>query len=224
VKRFVHVSTEAVLLDGSPLVQVDEQRPLPAHAIGAYAETKNLAERAVFDQRSELEVVVVRPRFIWGKGDTTLLPKLVEMVKSGRFAWIGGGQALTSTCHVDNVCEGIHLAARKGENGGIYFLTDGGTVSVRDFLSALIRTQGVTPGARSMPYGLAMFLGRVIEAVWRLLGLKSHPPLQRTSVLLIGQEVTVNDARARAELGYVAHVSRDEGLRELTSSAASPSP
>ncbi|MFT3841507.1 MAG: NAD-dependent epimerase/dehydratase family protein [Myxococcaceae bacterium] len=214
VKRFVHVSTEAVLLDGSPLVKVDETRPLPAKAMGPYAETKNLAEREALAAPG-IEVVVVRPRFIWGKGDTTLLPKLVEMVKRGQFAWISHGEALTSTCHVDNVCEGIWLAAHKGQPGAIYFLTDGNEVKVRDFLTALLGTQGVTPSGKSVPFGLALFFATLVEAVWRLFGLKSHPPLQRTSVILIGQEVTVSDARARRELGYTAQVTREQGLAEL---------
>ncbi|MGQ0504599.1 MAG: NAD-dependent epimerase/dehydratase family protein [Myxococcaceae bacterium] len=212
VQRIVHVSTEAVLLDGSPLVQVDETRPLPARPLGAYPATKAMAERAAL----EAQAIVVRPRFIWGRGDTTLLPKLVDMAKTGRFAWIGGGTALTSTCNVDNVCEGIFLAAQKGRPGAIYFLSDGAAVRSRDFLTALLRTQGASPKERSIPFVIALFAARIIEGVWRLFRFKAPPPLQRTSVLLIGQEVTVNDARARVELGYRAHKSREEGLRELS--------
>src|SRR6185503_6777582 len=36
VKRLVHVSSEAVLLDGTPMVNVDETRPLPEKPIGQY--------------------------------------------------------------------------------------------------------------------------------------------------------------------------------------------
>lgn len=123
------------------------------------------------------------------------------------------------SCHVDNVCEGILLAAQKGRAGAIYFLTDGPPVRSRDFLTALLATQGVTPGDRSVPFVLARLGASVVGGIWRLLGVKAPPPLQRTSVLLIGQQVTVRDARARSELGCRAHKSREEGLRELSSSA-----
>src|SRR5262245_49037537 len=104
VKRFVHVGTEAVLADGKPIVRADETRPLPKHPMGAYPLTKGLAEQAVIAaNRDGLETVVVRPRFVWGKGDTNLLPEFVDAVKSGRFGWIGGGHYLTSVVHVDNV-------------------------------------------------------------------------------------------------------------------------
>ena len=63
------------------------------------------------------ETVVVRPRFVWGVGDTTLLPVMVEMVRSGRFAWIGGGRHRTSTTHVENTVEGLVLGANRGRAG-----------------------------------------------------------------------------------------------------------
>ena len=44
--------------------------------------------------------MIVRPRFIWGRGDTSVFPKIAEAVKAGKFRWIGGGRYLTSTCHV----------------------------------------------------------------------------------------------------------------------------
>ena len=102
-----------------------------------------------------LETVVVRPRFVWGRGDTTLLPVMTEMVRSGRCAWIGGGRQRTSTTHVDNVVEGLLLAAQRGARGGVYFVTDGEPVVFRDFVTRLLATQGVTPPGRSLPVGVA---------------------------------------------------------------------
>ena len=37
-----------------------------------------------------LETVVMRPRLVWGAGDTNILPALLEAIEKGRFAWIGG--------------------------------------------------------------------------------------------------------------------------------------
>ena len=55
----------------------DETRPIPERPIGHYPRTKALAEKAALAaSRDGLEVVVVRPRFVWGKGDTSLLPKI----------------------------------------------------------------------------------------------------------------------------------------------------
>jgi nucleoside-diphosphate-sugar epimerase len=114
VRRFVHCGTEAALNAGEPLRSVDETAPLRPDSPAQYPATKARAEQAVIAANGDgFETVVVRPRFVWGAGDTSLLPSMVAMVKSGGFAWIGGGKQLTDVTHVDNVVEGLVLGARK---------------------------------------------------------------------------------------------------------------
>jgi nucleoside-diphosphate-sugar epimerase len=216
VPRLVHVSTEAVLVGGRPIVNADETWPRPARPIGLYPLTKGLAEERVLAANSpELCTLIVRPRFIWGKGDTTLLPRIIEAVRRGQFRWIGGGRHLTSTCHVRNACEGMILAAEHGRGGEIYFLTDGPPVEMRAFLTDLLATQGVDPGARSIPLWLACTVALVSEKTYSLLRIRRPPPASRTAVELIGREITVNDAKARSQLGYVGWVTRIAGLEEM---------
>ena len=59
VRRFVHVGTEAALLAGQPLVDVDETAPLRPDSKAPYSATKARAEQAVRDANGpELETVV----------------------------------------------------------------------------------------------------------------------------------------------------------------------
>src|SRR4051812_33598807 len=82
VRRFVHVGTEAALMAGQPLVNVDETAPLRPDSPAPYPWSKAKAEQAVRDANGEgLETVVVRPRFVWGHGDTVLLPRMKQMVE-----------------------------------------------------------------------------------------------------------------------------------------------
>src|SRR5881392_3448905 len=148
VRRLVHVSTEAVLIAGEPLVGVDEGGPRRPDSKALYSRSKALAEEAALAAGGGPERVVVRPRFVWGAGDRTLLPQIAAMVRSGRFAWIGGGRHLTDTTHVDNVVHGLLLGAERGGDREIYFVTDGEPVVFRDFVSEMIRTQGLEPPTR----------------------------------------------------------------------------
>ena len=144
MRRFVHVGTEAALMAGRPLVNVDETAPLRPDSPALYSATKARAEQAVrAANRDGFETVVVRPRFVWGRGDTTLLPSIVELVRSGRFAWIGGGRHLTSITHVDNTVEGLISGASRGRPGEAYFVTDGDPVVFREFVTRLLETQSV---------------------------------------------------------------------------------
>jgi nucleoside-diphosphate-sugar epimerase len=216
VRRFIHCGTEAALMAGEPLVNVDETAPLRPDSRAPYPATKARAELAVRDANGgELETVVVRPRFVWGKGDTTLLPQMVQRVRKGRWAWVGGGRNLTETTHVDNVVEGLLLGAGRGRPGEAYFVTDGEPVVFRDFVTALLETQGVEPPDRSLPAWTAGPMARVGEAAWKSLPLSGSPPMTAFSAWILTQECTIDISRARRELGYEPVVSREQGLVEL---------
>ena len=152
VRRLVHVGTEAALMAGEPLVRVDEQAPLRPDSPALYSSSKAKAELRVRAANGhDLETVVVRPRFVWGTGDTTLLPALVELVRSGRFRWVGGGGQLSDTTHIDNTVEGLWLGATRAPAGGVYFVTDGEPVVFREFVTAMLETQGVSVPDKSVP-------------------------------------------------------------------------
>ena len=152
VRRLVHVGTEAALMAGRPLVRVDERAPLRPDSPALYSSSKAKAELRVRAANGhDLETVVVRPRFVWGSGDTTLLPALVELVRSGRFRWVGGGGQLSDTTHIDNTVEGLWLGATRAPAGGVYFVTDGEPVVFREFVTAMLETQGVSVPDKSVP-------------------------------------------------------------------------
>ncbi len=203
VRRFVHVGTEAALLAGEPLIEADERTPLRPDSKAPYSATKARAEMAVMAAGEEgvFETVSIRPRFVWGVGDTTLLPMIVGQARAGKWAWVGGGRNRTSTTHVDNTVEGL-----------AYFVLDGGgPVVFREFVSELLSTQGVEAPSRSVPKGLARLL---MEAGERL-PLPGEPPLPRFAYWIASQDCILDDSKAREQLGYRPVRTRDEGLAEL---------
>ena len=225
VRRFVHVGTEAALLAGEPLVDVDETAPLRPDSPALYSATKARAEQEVLAaSREGFETVVVRPRFVWGRGDTSVLPRIVELVRAGRFAWVGGGRHRTSTTHIDNTVEGLVLGARTGRPGNAYFVTDGEPVVFREFLSQLLVTQGVSAPSRNVPVPAAHALAVAGEALWRTLPLPGAPPMTRFAFWVSAQQCTIRIDKARAELGYEPVRSIDDGLAEMRASAGAAGP
>jgi nucleoside-diphosphate-sugar epimerase len=216
VRRLVHVGTEAALMVGQPLINVDESAPLRPDSAALYSSSKAKAEQLV-RAADGIETVVVRPRFVWGRGDTSLLPAIIEMVRSGRFRWVGGGRQLTATTHIDNTVEGLWLGATKAPAGGVYFVTDGEPVVFREFLTKMLGTQGVTIPDKSVPPGVAKVAAASAERIWRLLKRPGSPPLTRFAVWVSSQECTIDISRAERELGYRPVISREEGLAELRS-------
>jgi nucleoside-diphosphate-sugar epimerase len=227
VPRLVLISTEQVVLGDRPLVSADESWPYPDRYVGPYAATKAEAEQLVLAASTpELATVAVRPRLVWGRGDTGLLPRLVAAVRSGRLRWVDGGAHLTSTTHVRNAVEGVLAAADRGRGGTAYFVTDGAPVPFRQFATDLLATRGIVPDVGSVSGRVARAAAGGTGALWRALPLPGGPPVTLATVRAIGEECTLRDDRARRELGYEGHVTREQGLAELrseyTPAAASP--
>ncbi|MDZ7702043.1 MAG: hypothetical protein U5J98_08230 [Halobacteriales archaeon] len=51
--------------------------------------------------------------------------------------------------------------------------------------------------------------------LWRRLGLSGSPPITRSYVYLFGLPMTIDDTKARRELGYEPTVTRSAGLAAL---------
>jgi nucleoside-diphosphate-sugar epimerase len=220
-RRVVHVGTEAALMAGQPLVDVDESAPLRPDSASLYPATKARAERAVRAANGgALETVVIRPRFVWGRGDTRILPVMVDLVDAGRFRWIGGGTHLTASTHVDNAVEGLWLGATKASAGSVYFVTDGDPVVFREFVGAMIETQGVRPPEKTIPLGVAKATAAASEGAWRALKRPGRPPLTRFAVWASGMECTIDISRARRDLDYAPVKDRARGLAELRQAKA----
>jgi nucleoside-diphosphate-sugar epimerase len=216
VRRFVHVGTEAALFDGADLVDVDETHPYPARQRFLYSETKAEAERRVLAASAPgFETLSIRPRFVWGPRDTSVLPAILEMAGRGGFAWIDGGRPLTSTTHVDNLVAALVLALENGEGGRAYFVADDGTRTLREFLTALAATRGVALEGREVPGGLARAVATLLEGTWRLFGIRRRPPMTRFAVSMMSRTVTVRTDRAARELGYAPVISVADGLARL---------
>jgi len=213
--KFVYVSAAAVIMDdrGTPIRNANESMPTFPDSFSAYIASKAQGEKAVLAaDRPGFRTIALRPPGIWGPGDL-FSRELPRAIRSGQFAFIERGNYPYVALHVDNLVEAIGCALAAETGGRAYFANDTETVTFREFVDGLAKLQGLsTDKLRSMPYGLAFFLGRIMEMGSAIMRSDRDPPLSRTMVRLIGRECTTDDAAARQELGYIGRVSRAEGF------------
>lgn len=218
LRRVVGVSAAAVVMgDPEPMLEADESLPLQTRAFAPYSSSKAEGERlllAANGRRPGFETIAIRPPFIWGAGMPTL-DHMVETVRAGRFQWVGGGGQAMSTCHVDNLCAALLLAADRGRCGEAYFVSDGENGTLKGVISALLATRDVVPKDRAVPFRLAWMMAGIMGAAWRMLGRGGEPPITRQMLRLIGKPFTVSIAKARADLGYLPRVSFAEGIAAM---------
>jgi len=219
VKRLVHLSSLTVLglpRDGRI---VDEGTPPAVPPRGDhYSASKLAGERLVLEAHgaSGLETTVVRPGAIWGPGDPTVLPRILDLLRRRKMPLIGRGDNLLGLSHVDNLARGIALAAlTPAAAGRLYHVTDGEPVTARQALEALAAELGVPPPRRSVPFAAAYGAAALLEAMSRLLGRPSPPPLTRYGVRFVACNCRYDVSKARQELGFRPAVGFAEGVRGL---------
>jgi nucleoside-diphosphate-sugar epimerase len=224
-RRFLHMSSEAVLWRGQDLIDVSEDHPYPNRTPYLYSETKAEAERLVraANQNGAMETTMLRPRFVWGPGDQTLAPEITAMVEKGAFMWIDGGRARTSTTHIDNLVHGAKLVLERGTGGEVYFVTDGEVRSFREFLPELMKAYGVELGDRSMPSAIVRPAAMLVEGIWRTFELSGAPPITRHAIDLMCCDCILKIDKIEKSLGYKPVVSVVEGLRQLSELEGRPS-
>jgi nucleoside-diphosphate-sugar epimerase len=216
VKRFIHISTESVHWRGQHLRNADETTPRAPNSPYPYAATKAQAEELVERATGDgFETIILRPRFIWGPGDTTLLPTIERVAKSGQWMWVGAGAARTSTTHIDNLVHAIVLALTKGRSGQAYFILDDGVRTMREMISGIAAARGIDLPDKSVPAWAADLIGAVCEGAWRTFPLKGEPPITRFSAMILSRDSVLKDDKARAEMGYLPVVSVEAGMRRL---------
>lgn len=219
IKKFLHISTEALLFTGQDLQDIDETYPYPEKSKFLYSGSKLEAEKAVLaaNEPGQLEVMVLRPRFVWGPGDQTVLKVLVDMVNEGKFMWVNGGVNKTSTVHIYNVVEGVRCALENWHASEVYFLTDGEINTYKDFLTKYIKTQGVNPPEKSISKSMARFAADAVELIWRTFGIKSKPPVTKLAAYMMSSDFTISHAKAAREIGYKPIIDIETGMKELSS-------
>jgi nucleoside-diphosphate-sugar epimerase len=204
IERFVHVSSLGVY-EGRDHHGTDETVPPAANSLDAYTRSKTEAETLVLDYQKTrgLPAAIVRPGFIYGECDRTVLPKLLTNLRRGTFAYFGSGEQTLNCIYVKNLVHGIFLAAENpAAIGEVFNLTDGEPVSKIQFVGRVAELAGLNPPTRHIPLGLAKFLAIAVEGVAKLRGAKNPPIINKARYKFLGLNLDYSIEKARRLLGY----------------------
>lgn len=225
VSRFVHVSSLGVY-EGRDHHGTDETTPPAADSLDAYTRSKTEAEALALRYHAEknLPVAIVRPGFIYGERDRTVLPKLLNALRSGRFAYFGSGEQALNCIYVKNLVHAIFLAAETPSAvGQVFNITDGERVSKRQFVGQVAKFAGLPEPRRKIPLWLARFLATVMERRAKRKGATEPPLVNKARYKFLGLNLDYSIEKARKMLGYKPPFTTTEGLKAAVADLQSKS-
>jgi nucleoside-diphosphate-sugar epimerase len=214
VKRLVYVSTPSIYFDYNSRLNVKETDPLP-EPVSNYAATKLLAEEEIDKAfASGLATITIRPRALFGPGDTVIFPRLIPRLQSGRLPILGDGENIVDLTYIENVVDALLLCAASGSKtlGKKYNISNGEPVKIWRLVERICDELDLPHPKRKISLPVAAAAAATLEVLYGVLPTQPEPPLTRISVSMLANNTTLDISAAKKELGYTPKVSVDEGF------------
>ena len=213
--RLVYVSTSAVFYREGHQIGMTEESPIGPRFVNDYAATKYDGERLVRAYRGDWSIV--RPRAVFGPGDTVLFPRILAAAQRGRLPIIDNGDspAIGDLIFIETLCDYLHAAVTSPHAVGRAFnLTNNQPVAILPFLLDVFDRLDLPRPTRRVSLRAAMMAARASEAAYRLLRLPGEPPVTRFGVGVFAWSKTFDVSRALAAFGPPS-VSLDRGVERF---------
>jgi 2-alkyl-3-oxoalkanoate reductase len=217
LSRFVHMSSLGVYA-ARHHQGTDESEPLPRHHADGYTQSKVEAEQVALAAYRDwgVPVVVLRPGFVYGPRDRTVMPRLIDNLRRGTVRYPGAkGRRALNTIFIKNLVDAVLLAVDNAQAvGQVYNLTDGEFVSKRRFIEAIADALGLPRPTRTPPLWLARILTWGSETWAHLRGATDAPLFTQARLKFLGFNLDFSIEKAKRELGYRPRYRFDEAIAE----------
>ncbi len=215
VVRFVNISSPSIYFALQDQNDVKETNPLPV-PFNHYARTKAEAERIALCSR-EIGTISLRPRGIYGTGDTTLLPRLLKSAQSHPLPLFRGGRGKIDLTHISDVCRAILAAlnAPQKVTGQVFNISGGEVLPTKQIIDMACARARIQPRWRSFPIGPAIATAKALEHLHTLWpGSKGEPRVTPYALALLAFEQSLNIDKASRLLNWHPQIRFREGLEE----------
>lgn len=217
-KRLIHVSTPSIYFNMEDKFDIAENEDLPMLPVNDYAKTKRMAEAEIDAAHSKgLGVVTIRPRGIFGPGDTSIIPRLVRANNKIGVPFINQGQALIDITYVDNVVDSLLLCMKAADSihGKKYNITNGEPWRLGDLFRQVFAKLEMEFKPRNLSFKQAYTVAAMLEYLYKILSLPGEPVITKYSAGVLAKSQTLNIAAALTDLGYKPRVSIIQGIEEF---------
>jgi len=190
----------------------------PYHPYLNYGRSKMQMELAVKErqQRGQIETVIIRPPWFYGPNQPPRQTLFFRMIREGKVPIVGSGQNLRSMSYVDNLCQGLLLAATvERANGETYWIADQRPYAMNEIVDTTERLLESEFGQQCahkrlrLP-GVASTVAFAADTMLQAVGMY-HQKIHVLSEM--NKTIACSVAKAERELGYRPKIELEEGMR-----------
>ena len=214
VKRFVYVSSPSIYAGKMDRTNIKENDYDENNKLNYYIESKILAEKEL-DKNRDVNWVIIRPRGLFGIGDTSIIPRLIRVnSKIGLPLFNKGKNYVDMTC-VENVAHALRLCLESEKAvGNIYNITNGEPQCFKDLLEELFDKLGVKPKYMFININVIYFISCLIELFYKTFRIYKEPMLTKYNVCTLGYSQTLDITKAKKDLKYKPIITLSEGIEK----------
>lgn len=163
IKRLVYVSSPSIYAAPRDQLGIKESDAPQENRLNNYIRSK-LASEKLFKDYPDVSSVILRPRGLFGIGDTSILPRVLNLSQKIGIPLIGDGRQLMDMTCVENVALAIRLALETPQAAGeVYNITNGEPRVFRDLIEETLRGLGYPIRYRKIPAPLVSAISSSLE-------------------------------------------------------------
>ena len=214
VPRLVYISSSSVFYRFASQLGITEQSPIGPDFVNDYAATKYAGERLVSQYPGEH--VILRPRAVFGPGDTVLFPRILAAARARRLPLFTGltEPVIGDLIYIDALSDYLLAAATGPPRAPAYNLTNNQPVVLQELLLRVLGELGMPVPVKRMNVHRALRAASLLESVYRLLHIRAEPPITRFGMSMFAHSKTFNVQLALRDFGAPS-VALDEGIAQF---------
>lgn len=216
IKKIIYISSSSVYYNLEDQFNIDENDIIGPSFINHYAETKYLGEKLV--EESGIPYVILRPRAVFGPGDTVLFPRILEAAKKFTLPNIirkDGKSPIGDLIYIDNLVEIIHKSATE-DVFGIYNLTNAEPILIKEFLYGILERLSIPLPKFSVSYENAIRMALFAEKAYQIFSFLGEPPITQFGIHVFALSKTFKPDKMISKFGH-PKIKVEEGVERFCS-------
>ena len=215
IKRLVYVSSPSIYAAAKDQLNIKEDEAPKENYLNNYIRSKLISEQ-LFKDYLDVPSIILRPRGLFGIGDTSILPRVLKLSQKIGIPLIKDGRQLMDMTCVENVALAIRLSLEtsRANNGKVYNITNGEPREFKSLIEETLKGLDYPIKYRKIPSSLLFITASALELIYKFLKLKGEPALTRYTYYLLRYSQTLDIHKAEKELGYRPKISISEGIEK----------